>query len=124
MGTVAVAGETATEASGPMTVITAVPRCPSLVAVIVTLPGAPPVTRPVDAPTVATLGVGLAQVTGRPVMESPTASLSIAVSRMLPLGIRVHCIGITDTDATGPTIVWPVVNSEMTGAGSDSPLRS
>src|SRR5947207_618883 len=62
----AVAGLTVSDATGTVVTVTAaVPLLPSLVAVIVAAPGATLVTSPVPL-TVATAGVLLAQVTGRP----------------------------------------------------------
>src|SRR6266566_3368681 len=64
--TLAVAGLTATEATGTaVTDTTADPLCPSLVAMIVAVPAATPVTSP-PASTVATAGALLAHVTTRP----------------------------------------------------------
>jgi len=63
-----------------LTVIAAVPLCPSLVAVIVTAgPGAMPVTSPVVL-TVTIEVLLLIQVTDRPVRAVPLASFSVAVS--------------------------------------------
>jgi hypothetical protein len=75
----AVAGETCTEATGTIaTLIVAVAVLLSLVAVIVAEPWVTPATCPVLL-TVATLGLLLAQVTGRPVSVLPVASLVVAV---------------------------------------------
>ena len=80
MSTVADDGETVTVAAGgAVTVIEAVPDCPSLVAVIVALPGATAVTTP-DEETVATELALLDQVTGRPVSTFPFASCVVALS--------------------------------------------
>jgi len=78
--TLAVAGLTVTDATGTLvTVIAAVPVFPSLVAVIVADPAAPPVTRPL-AFTLATAVLLLDQVTTRPVSAVPLASFGVAVS--------------------------------------------
>src|SRR6266550_4143702 len=75
----AVAGETCTEATGTIaTLIVAVAVLLSLVAVIVAEPWVTPATCPVLL-TVATLGLLLAHVTGRPVSVLPAASLGVAV---------------------------------------------
>ena len=62
-----------------VTVTSAVPRCPSLVDVIVAAPEALPVTRPLPL-TIATAVALLDQVTVRPVSGLPFASLGVAVS--------------------------------------------
>src|SRR2546422_610900 len=83
-----------------VTVTAAVPLCPSLVAVMVTVPIATPVTRP-PVDTVAIAGALDAQVTIRPLSGLPFASSGVAVS-------WPHCptwipavAGLTLTDATG-----------------------
>jgi len=101
-------GHTATAATGmTVTVIAALPPVPSLVAVIVDEPGATPVTNPV-LETVATLGLLLAHVTGRPVSGVPAASFSVAVSCIVfPTGSSPDA-GDTSTEATtdevGPAV--------------------
>src|SRR5437867_486115 len=76
----AVPGLTVTDATGTvLTVIVAVPLCPSLVAVIVAAPAATPVTTPPPL-TVATAVLLLAQVTVRPPTGLPLASRVVAVS--------------------------------------------
>jgi len=78
-GRLADAGETRTEATGTIaTLIVAVAVLLSLVAVIVTEPWVTPPTCPLLL-TVATLGLLLAQVTGRPVSVLPAESLVVAV---------------------------------------------
>ena len=73
------AGATCTEATGTIaTLIVAVAVLLSLVAVIVAEPWVTPATCPVLL-TVATLGLLLAHVTGRPVSVLPAASLGVAV---------------------------------------------
>src|SRR5438309_873382 len=76
----AVAGATATEATGTgVTVTAALPALPSLVAVIVAVPTAPLVTSPLLL-TVATPGLLLTHVTDRPVSAVPVESFGVAVS--------------------------------------------
>src|SRR5205823_7202626 len=79
-GTVAVAGLTTTDATGTsVTVTAALPAFPSLVAVIVAVPAATAVTRPLVL-TVATLPLLVVHVTGRPVSALPAESFGVAVS--------------------------------------------
>src|SRR5438876_772254 len=88
------------EGGGAVTVIAAVPLFPSLVAVIVATPAAPPVTSPV-ALTEARLGALLAQVTTRPLSELPRESFGVAVSGTArPTGTLAGA-GLTVTEATG-----------------------
>jgi len=76
----AVAGLTVTEATGTLvTVMAAVPLCPSLVAVIVAEPVATPVTNPF-AETVATAALLVPHVTTRPLRAVPFASFGVAVN--------------------------------------------
>ena len=78
--TLAEAGLTVTAATGTLvTVIAAVPLCPSLVAVIVAEPAPTPVTRPLPF-TVATDGLLLVHVTTRPDNVLPLASFAMALS--------------------------------------------
>src|SRR5213080_2092251 len=97
----AVAGLTVTDATGTvLTVIVAVPPCPSLVAVIVAEPAVTPVTSPLPL-TVATAGLLLDQVTVRPPSGLPNASRVIAAyCAVCPTPI-VAVAGVTLTDATG-----------------------
>jgi hypothetical protein len=100
----AVAGDTDTDATGAgagaLTVIAAEAVCPSLVAVIDTLPGATAVTSP-DAETVATAVLLELQVITRPVSTLLLASRETAESCTVPPTWRVDVAGDTDTDATG-----------------------
>src|SRR6266487_6664716 len=73
----------------PVTVMAAVPLCPSLVAVIVAGPAARAVTRPLLL-TVATEVLELVQVTVRPVRRLPPASRSVAV-RSEGRGVGKEC---------------------------------
>lgn len=81
------ASDTLTDATGAgggtVTVMGAVPLTPSLVAVIVALPAATPVTVPVDE-TVATFVFELAHVTTRPVSVAPDALRVTAVPAVVP----------------------------------------
>jgi hypothetical protein len=73
--------DTLTLATGTgVTVTAAVPLTPSLVAVIVTEPGATPVTTPVPASTVATAVFDELHVTVRPPSGLPCASRGSAVN--------------------------------------------
>src|SRR6266699_104037 len=84
----------------PVTVMDAVPLCPSLVAVIVAGPAAKAVTRPLLL-TVATEVLELVQVTVRPVRMLPLASRSVALSwSVCPAG-TLAVAGLTVTEATG-----------------------
>src|SRR6266567_1197512 len=82
----------------PVTVMDAVPLCPSLVAVIVAGPAAKAVTRPLLL-TVATEVLELVQVTVRPVRMLPLASRSVALSwSVCPAG-TLAVAGLTVTAA-------------------------
>src|SRR3989454_11824016 len=73
-------GLTVTDATGTfVTVMAAVPLCPSLVAVIVAELAATPVTDPL-ALTVATAALLVAQVTARPLRAVPFESFGVAVN--------------------------------------------
>ncbi|OLC72098.1 MAG: hypothetical protein AUH78_16705 [Gemmatimonadetes bacterium 13_1_40CM_4_69_8] len=97
----AAAGVTATDATGTaVTVIAAVPLCPSLVAVIVAEPAATLVTRP-PAFTVATAVLLLDQPTARPDSGLPLASLGVAASCIVCPAGSVADAGVTATDTTG-----------------------
>src|SRR5437870_6564530 len=91
---------------GTVTVITAVPVTPSLVAVIVAEPVATPITSPLPF-TVATSVLLLTQVTTRPSSGLLFASRGVAVScTVCPTGTLAGA-GLTVTDATGTGV--PVV---------------
>src|ERR1700719_4569119 len=99
----AVAGVSVTEATGTaVTVMADVPFCPSLVAVIVAVPGATPVTRPLPL-TVAAAVLLEPHVTTRPVSAAPFASFGIAVNWIVCPAVRLVVAGVTATDATGTT---------------------
>src|SRR5438067_11900148 len=100
---VAVAGVTATEATGTsVTVTAALPALPSLVAVIVADPAALLVTRPLGL-TVATAVLLLAHVTVRPVSALPAESFGVAVSCTVCPTVRLAVAGATATEATEAT---------------------
>src|SRR5437867_4016712 len=100
----AVLGLTVTDATGTvLTVIVAVPLCPSLVAVIVAAPAVTPVTSPLPL-TVATAVLLLAQLTGRPDNGLPFASLGVAASCTVWPACTDAVAGLTVTDATGTVL--------------------
>jgi len=82
------------------TVIDAVPLFPSLIAVTVVDPAAPPVTNPL-ALTVAAVVLLLAQLTTRPVSALPDASVVVAVNCTVLPTLRLASAGVTTTEATG-----------------------
>src|SRR5438132_4685965 len=84
----------------PVTVTTAAPLWPSLVAVMVAVPPATAVTSP-PVDTSATPQVPDAQATARPVSTLPAASLSVAVSCTVCPTAMFAAAGLTLTDATG-----------------------
>src|SRR5439155_7614044 len=89
------------------TVTTDVPVTPSLVALMLALPGCIPTTNPVEL-TVATAGALLAQATARPPSALPLASLGVAVSWTVPLTWIVADGGLTSTEATGASVTLTV----------------
>src|SRR5947207_15337114 len=101
---VAVAGVTATEATGTTATVTvALPAFPSLVAVIVADPAALLVTRPLG-PTVATAVLLLAHVTVRPVSALPAEAFGVAVSCTVCPTVRFAVAVGTATAATGTSV--------------------
>src|SRR6266581_208663 len=105
----AAAGLSVTDATGTLdTVTTAVPLCPSLVAVIVADPSATPVTTPL-ADMVAIVRFELAHATTRPVSTFPAASLVTAVSCTVPPTYRFGAAGLTVTAATGTRLTVTLV---------------
>src|SRR5207249_4195137 len=97
----AVAGLTVTDATSTvLTVIVAVPPCPSLVAVIIAEPAVTPVTSPLPL-TVATAVLLLAQLTARPDNGLPFPARVIAASSAVCPTPIVAVAGVTLTDATG-----------------------
>src|SRR6266581_7241145 len=87
-------------ADGGVTVMAAVPLCPSLMAVIVAEPATTPLTSPLLL-TVATAVLLLDHAIVRPDSGLPAASFGVAVSwSALPAGTLAEA-GLTVTDATG-----------------------
>jgi hypothetical protein len=98
-----------------VTVIVADPLLPSLVAVMVVVPGATAVTAP-DDEIVATPVLLEVHVTGRPVTTFPAASRAVAVSVVVwPTDIDSG-LGLTDTDATGACVTVIVATSFLPSA--------
>src|SRR5436190_23009728 len=87
-------------ADGGVTVMAAVPLCPSLVAVIVAEPATTPVTSPL-ALTVATAVLLLDHVIVRPDSALPLASFGVAVSWTVCRAGTLAVAGLTVTEATG-----------------------
>src|SRR3989442_1232291 len=122
-------GLTATEATGAFATVTvAEPLFPSLVAVIVAVPGATPVTSPL-ADTVAMPGLELVQVTARPASAFPAASLGVALSGVVPPTTTVAVAGLTTTEATGTldtvtaTVpLWPSLVAVIAAAPTATPV--
>src|SRR5690348_16834887 len=85
---------------GAVTVIVAVPLCPSLVAVMVAVPAPIAVTTP-DVVTVATAPLLVDHVMARPVSVLPLASSVAAESVTVPPTDSDLLPGVTTTDATG-----------------------
>jgi hypothetical protein len=108
LATVADNGATVTLPTGTsVTESDAVPAIPSLVAVTVTVPGAPPCATPVDEPIVATVGSLVDQATGR-VTTVPLTSLRVAVKVVfVPTTIEILA-GATVTVATGGAVTVTV----------------
>src|SRR5207248_1379256 len=97
-------GVTATEATGAgVTVTSDVPLCPSLVAVMVAVPAATPVTSPLPF-TRATAVLLLDQVTTRPLSGFPLASFGVAVSCTVEPSCTLAGEGLTVTEATGTVV--------------------
>jgi len=98
---VVLVGVTVMDATGTFdTVITAVPLLPSLVAVIVAVPGATAVTTPL-LDTVA-MAVALdVQVTTRPDTSVPFASRNVTERVLVPPMMILAVTGLTTTDPTG-----------------------
>jgi hypothetical protein len=101
----ALEGLTVTVATGTaVTVIVDEPLIPSLVALIVAVPGATPVTSP-ELLTTAIAGALLPQVTTRPLKGVPAPSRGVAVSCVVaPAGIEAEP-GVTETDATATPVI-------------------
>src|SRR5436190_20290733 len=86
-----------------VTVMLALPLCPSLVAVIVAEPAVTPLTSPLPF-TVATDVLLLDQVTTRPVSGLPLASFGVAVSCAVCPTCTLAGDGLTLTVATGTSV--------------------
>jgi len=100
-------GLTATEATGAsVTVMVDDPDAVPLVAVMVAVPGATPVTTP-PAETLAVVFALDVQVTARPTSTLPPASLTVAASDVVPATTIVALVGVTVTLAAGttPTVI-------------------
>ena len=111
--TVAVEGDTVTVATGAsVTVTVAVPDFPSLVAVMVALPGATPLTTPV-ADTVAMDPLLVVQAIARPVSVVPFASFVVAVSAVVARTKTVAVAGATVTVATGGSVTVTVAVPDL-----------
>src|SRR5439155_885243 len=94
-------GDTSTVATGTFVTVTdEVPLFPSLVAVIVAVPGVTPETSPLLL-TVATAVLELDHVTVRPESGVPPASFGVAVSCTVWPACTEAVAGVTSTDATG-----------------------
>src|SRR5438046_4303945 len=87
-------------ADGGVTVMAAVPLCPSLVAVIVAEPATFPVTSPLGL-TVATAVLLLDHAIVRPDSGFPFASFGVAVSCTVLPSFTLAGDGLTVTEATG-----------------------
>ncbi|HWG35123.1 MAG TPA: hypothetical protein VN650_13210 [Gemmatimonadaceae bacterium] len=77
---------------------------PSLVAVIVAVPGATAVTIPVAGTTIATAEALELQATVRPVRMLPLASRAVAVAVVVPPTLKLVAPNATETLATGTTL--------------------
>src|SRR5207253_1195934 len=112
----AVAGETATEATDAtgtsVTVTVALPAFPSLVAVIVAVPTTMLVTSPLPL-TVATLGLLLDHITVRPVRVPPAESFGVAVSGMVCPTVRLAVAGATATEAPDAAVTAATVRAAV-----------
>ena len=111
-----------------MTVTVAEPLLPSLVAMIVAVPAAPPLTSPLPL-TVATDVFELAQVTARPPSALPLASRGVAVSCTVWPTCREGDVGATLTAATGTLVtvidaapLLPSALAVMVAAPAATPL--
>src|SRR2546426_10057367 len=130
-GTLPEAGATVTDATGTLlTVSTAVPFLPSLVAVMVAEPTATPVTSPL-AFTAATVVLLLDHVTTRPASANPFASFGIAVNCAACPTITLAVAGVTVTDATGSWVtvmaavpLWPSLSAVMVAAPAATPVTT
>lgn len=117
-----------------VTVTVVVPLWPSLVAVIVAVPGAPPVTtvlEPPDGDTLATEGSLDVQVMTRPVTTVPPAAAVVAVSVAVAFCAMVGAVGAIVTVATGTAmtvttvvVVFPSLDAVIVAVPAAPPLTS
>lgn len=90
-------------AVGAFTTTVDVPALPPLVAVIVAVPPATPVTMPAVV-TVATLALDVPHVIVRPVSTLPAESLSVALNCTFAPTASVSFLGASDTEETGTSV--------------------
>ncbi len=114
-GMITIVATAAGAGAGAGTLIAAEPLLPSLVAVIVALPGATAVTTPLGE-TVATCDALEDQVTVRPDSVLPDASRVVAERASVPPTAMVPLLGLTATEATGAGAggagAWTVMEAE------------
>src|SRR5206468_3231807 len=115
---------------GVVTVTTAVPDLPSLVARIVAVPALTAVTSPLEF-TVATDAESDDQVIVRPLNVRPAESRRVALRRSLSLTRMPAAPGVTVTDATGATVtvivavpLFPSLVARMIAVPALSPVTS
>src|SRR2546428_3269307 len=115
---------------GAVTVMVAVPLCPSLVAVPVAEPAPTPVTSPVPV-TVATPELLLVQVIARPLSTLPAASFAVADSCAVCPTVTPADTGLTVTVATGTFAtemdavpLWPSLTAVMVAVPAATPVTS
>ena len=114
LATVAVVGATVTVATGTaVTVTVPEPETPSLVAVIVAVPGINPKTAPDAGFTVATSVLLELHVTARFVTTAPLASFTTAVKVVLPPVVILALGGDTTTLPMGGTSTFTVVEPDF-----------
>jgi hypothetical protein len=87
-------------AGASLTVTTAVPTLPSLVAVIVLVPALTPLTSPVTL-TLATAALVDDQTTAWSLITLPFASFSVAIACVVPPTLRLADGRVTETEFTG-----------------------
>jgi hypothetical protein len=104
LGTVVADGDTVTLATGTgVTVTTALPDFPSLVAVIVVVPATKPVTTPAEL-TLATSGLLDVHDTTRFVTTVPLTSVTVTASGVVEPTTTLAVAGCTTTVATGGSV--------------------
>jgi hypothetical protein len=97
------------------TVIVAVPMIPSIVAVIVAVPGAMPVTSPLVL-TMAAAAFKVAQLTVRPVSVCPAESRAITTNCCVAPARMLASVGATLTVATGTAVTVAVTVAVLDAA--------